>query len=78
MANHIEINDHSYNWVHFDKEVNNYTLCGLETGGDERFSIEKGIPTKKLVNCPDCINIVQFCKAIKTTEFEPPKETNNG
>jgi hypothetical protein len=70
MKTHIRIKTFENNYVHFDTHQNNYTLCGLETGGDETFSIEKSILTKRKVNCPDCIRIVEFCHQIEKKEFK--------
>ena len=55
--------------VHFDTGKNNYTLCGLETGGDDGLSIDIGVKTDRKVNCPDCIAIVKFCRSIKSNEY---------
>jgi hypothetical protein len=52
--------------VHFKGLENDYTLCGLTmdkdpiTTGDYKYSNKK-------VNCPDCKNIVDYCKSIKKT-----------
>ncbi len=69
MASHIKIKTEEDTRVHFDVHRNNYTLCGLETGGDESIGIMPGKYVKVKVNCPDCIGIVNFCHNIKTSEF---------
>lgn len=71
MADRIQIKTTEDNFVHFDSHHNEYTLCGLDTMGDERLGIDEPIPTKKKVDCPQCIRIVRFCKAIKSSELEP-------
>lgn len=69
MAVHIKIKTWENNNTHFDTQINNYTLCGLETGGDEGMGIQLPKSVKVKVNCPDCIRIVKFCHAIKSNEF---------
>jgi len=69
MATHIKINTYENNNVHFDTHNNNYTLCGLETGGDEGLGMEMGVVVKSKVNCPECIGIFNFCSKIKKTEM---------
>lgn len=70
MADRIKIKTQDDSYVHFDTHKNNYTLCGLETGGDESLQIQPAKVVKRKVNCPHCIEIVQFCHAIKINEFE--------
>ena len=69
MAVHIRIETTDNNDTHFIGE-NSYTLCGLETCGDETMGIEKGTVVKKKVNCPDCVEIVNYCKSIKNSEID--------
>lgn len=73
MARKVSIKTHEDNNVHFDfyEGGQNYTLCGLETGGDEGLDIEISIPVaRKRVNCVRCILIVKTCKKIKRTEYK--------
>ena len=70
MIEHIKIYDSLHNYVHFDKKANSYTLCGLETDGDEYLRLKRGVTVKQKVNCPDCIDIVEFCLAIKPSEYK--------
>ena len=71
MAIHVKIKTvENYN-VHIDTLVNNYTLCGLETGGDNSIGIEVSRVTNRKVNCPQCIGIINFCKKIKRKEYKP-------
>lgn len=70
MATRIKIKTWENSHIHFDTHVNNYTLCGLETGGDERFGIQMVVVVKLKVNCPDCIRIAEFCHLIKRSEWE--------
>lgn len=70
MAQRIKINTHENKHTHFDANINNYTLCGLETSGDEKLGIKISVVVKRKVNCPDCIRIVRFCHEIKCSEFE--------
>lgn len=70
MASHIKIKTREDHHTHFDTHLNNYTLCGLETGGDEGISIQLGKHVKAKVNCPDCIRIVTFCHNIKRSEWK--------
>lgn len=69
MATHLKIKTHENNHIHFDIFFNNYTLCGLESRGDETMGIAKGKVVKAKVNCPECIRIVKFCHKIKESEF---------
>lgn len=69
MATHIKIKTTRDNHTHFDTHLNNYTLCGLETGGDEGMNIMIGKVVKTKVNCPDCIRIVNFCQKINKSEL---------
>jgi hypothetical protein len=64
--------------VHFDTHLNNYTLCGLETGGDSKLGIKIAMPVKRKVNCPQCIRIVEFCNFINKNEYEKPKRNQVG
>jgi hypothetical protein len=66
----IKIKTDSGMQVHFDTHINNYTLCGLETSGDETCGLSEGIITNRKVDCPDCIRIIRFCKEIKSTEIK--------
>ena len=70
MAVRVKIKTHENNHTHFDTKINNYTLCGLETSGDLTFGISLSKPVKRKVNCPACIRIVEFCHAIKRSEWE--------
>ena len=60
MATRVKIKTYDDAKTHFDTHLNNYTLCGLETGGDEGLSIKIAQPVKRKVNCQDCIRIVEF------------------
>jgi hypothetical protein len=77
MATRIKIKTYENSHTHFNTHVNGYTLCGLETGGDESIGISIPIPVKRKVNCPDCISIVMFCHKITDNEFEKPKPPNH-
>lgn len=70
MATRVKIKTYDDAKTHFDTHLNNYTLCGLETGGDEGLSIKIAQLVKRKVNCQDCIRIVEFCHAIKRSEWE--------
>jgi len=69
MADRVKIKTHENNHVHFNTHRNDYTLCGLDTMGDETLGIHAPIKTSAKVNCPECIWIVQFCQNIKKSEF---------
>ena len=69
MATHIKIKTPEDNYVHFDTHMNNYTLCGLETGGDTGLGIGLAIPIKRKVNCPECIRVAEFCHRINRKEW---------
>ena len=68
MAKHIRIKTLENNYVHFDGK-SDYTLCGLDTIGDTSLSIEESVETTKKVDCPTCIEIVNYCQKIKQTEL---------
>lgn len=70
MAVRVKIETYENKHTHFNTHINNYTLCGLETGGDESIGIKIAKVVKRKVNCPECIRIVEFCHAIKLSEFE--------
>jgi hypothetical protein len=70
MITRIKIKTTEDNNVHFDTAINNYTLCGMETGGDSGMGFEQGIITNEKVNCLGCIRIVEFCHQIKKTEYK--------
>ena len=70
MATRVKIKTDTDSYTHFDTHKNNYTLCGLETGGDGGLNIGMAQPVKRKVNCPHCIEIINFCHAIKENEFE--------
>lgn len=68
---HIKINTPENNDVHIDAPFGvTYTLCGLETAGDDQLGIEVGIPTNAKVTCRTCIGMVLFCKKIRLTELD--------
>lgn len=54
--------------VHFTHPLQDYTLCGLTLDGD---TVTAGgfEMSNKRVNCKDCIRLVKYCKAIKSTEY---------
>jgi len=80
MAKRIKIKTWEDNRTHFDFSLGgqNYTLCGLETGGDETLGIKMPVAVKRKVNCPSCIRIVCFCHEIKVSEFENNSELHRG
>lgn len=69
MATHVKIKTSDNNHVHVDTHRNNYTLCGLETGGDLTMGIQKPIVTNRKINCPDCLWIIRFCRTITDAEL---------
>jgi len=46
------------------------SLCHYDLAGDYNYS--EGVGTNKKVNCKDCIAIVEYCKRIKSSEYEKP------
>ncbi len=70
MATRVKIKTYEDYKTHFDTHLNNYTLCGLETGGDGELKMSVAKVVKSKVNCQDCIRIVKFCHDIKRSEFE--------
>ena len=70
MATKVRIKTFENNYVHIDTHKCNYTLCGLETGGDESIGIMLSETVyNKRVNCPECIEIIKFCKSIKRKDY---------
>ncbi len=57
-----------YTLVHFDDNIMDFTLCGITLDGDNKTAGEYEL-VKGKVTCKDCINIVDFCKGIKKTEY---------
>lgn len=55
--------------VHFVSELNDYTLCGLSLDGDTG-TTGAFKATKQKVNCKHCIEIIEYCKKIKKTEYK--------
>lgn len=70
MATHLKIKTTDDNLVHFDQQHNEYTLCGLDIMGDSHLGIEPAVITTEKVNCKQCIDIVEFCKSIKSSEWK--------
>lgn len=68
MARHIRIKTEENNYVHFDYGLNDYTLCGLDTMGDPTLSISVPVETKRRVDCPTCLAVVDYCKQIRLSE----------
>ncbi len=72
MPAHLRIREYSNKgFVHFSKNQNDYTVCGLETSGDKKLGLGVGRPVKTKVDCPDCIRMVELCQSIKSSEFIP-------
>jgi hypothetical protein len=65
-------------FVHAQHPLGDYTLCmnALEGDGFTNESdwniIGEATPTKNIINCPQCIEIIKDCKNLKF------KESNNG
>ena len=56
------------NLVHFGSpDGNDYFLCGFAYEGED--GRDCADPTRGRVNCPRCIEVVRFCKTIKTREM---------
>ena len=70
MATRVKIKTDTDSYIHFDTNSNDYTLCGPETAGDESIGIYPSKMVKGKVNCPHCIQIVEFCHSIKRNEWE--------
>lgn len=71
MAVKLRIKTHIDDHVHFAATMGvDYTLCGLETAGDEDIEIGVGVVTKEKVTCPHCLEIVRYCKTIRKNECD--------
>lgn len=68
MARRVKIKTVEDHRVHFDMGRNEYTLCGLDTMGDTSLMIGEAIQTAEKVDCPTCLHIVSYCRAIKKSE----------
>lgn len=75
MASRIKIKTQEDADTHFDFSLGgqSYTLCGLETSGDEFLGISIPVIVKRKVNCKRCIMIVEFCQEIKQKEWKKTK-----
>ena len=69
VAKHVQIKTPDDNCVHLMSE-NSYTLCALESCGDSGLGFDEGIIVNKKIDCPDCIEIVKFCKSILPSELK--------
>ena len=48
-----------------------FTLCGITLDGDEETAGDfRGVGGEK-INCPVCLDIIQFCKKIPNQSLEP-------
>ncbi len=70
MASHIKIKTERDNHTHATDGANGLTLCKLEIDGDKAIGIGVGKYVKSKINCPDCIEIIIFCKNIKESEYK--------
>ena len=61
-------------YVHyFGPGSQGYTLCGLEAEvGDRDIGISPPQPVRAQVNCPQCIQIVRYCKALRLPSRSGP------
>jgi hypothetical protein len=69
MAKRIRISVDNNSDVHFDYGKGGETLCGLDVIGDSFLNMTEGKATNRRVSCKHCIQIVSFCKKIKSTEY---------
>jgi len=56
--------------THYAGRKGNVTLCGLKLR-----DIEQGLPTDALVDCPECVDLVQY---VQTHKFDEPGQTRHG
>ncbi len=72
MARRLKIKTLENSLIHFDYRIGgqNYTVCGLETGGDLGTGIHSPKEVKSKVNCPFCIRMVEFCQTIRRAEWQ--------
>lgn len=60
--------------IHFRSPIqSDYALCGQDLAGDsidDRGNYENSIQTKEKITCRHCIEIVEYCKAVKQSEFK--------
>ena len=66
----IKIETEENNYIHFDGTLGDQTLCGLEQDGDHEIGIMPGVKTTLPVDCPDCLQIVRYCKKIRLKSTE--------
>lgn len=46
-----------------------YALCGQDLAGDSKLGYTESQNTKEKVTCRDCIEIVEYCRSIKRSEY---------
>lgn len=44
-------------------------LCGHDLAGDFALGWSESVETKEKVNCRHCIEIVEYCKKVKASEY---------
>ena len=54
--------------IHLSSNVNEYTICGLDMGGDSSRGYVITTETNQKINCPECLNIINLCRLLKTSE----------
>ncbi|SFC81269.1 hypothetical protein SAMN05421780_11062 [Flexibacter flexilis DSM 6793] len=70
MATREKITQDGKQLVHFlGFGQKDYALCGQDLAGDNLLGYEASQTTNEKVNCPDCIEIVVYCKKIKYSEY---------
>jgi len=55
--------------VHAEGCFDSFTLCGLETMGDEGIDLEAGVIVKDQIDCSSCIMTIDTAKKIKESEI---------
>ncbi len=48
--------------------INDLTVCGYTLDGDDK-TAGGYIVTSEKINCPQCIQIINYCKSIKKSEY---------
>lgn len=55
--------------VHFEGAINDSTLCGMAYEGAMCYDFEDAKATKEKVTCKHCIEIVEHCRKIRSSEY---------
>lgn len=64
----------TYNHASSCGSFDDYALCGLDAAGDGAMGRSPAIGIKGKITCPECIQIIRYCKKIKNKDLEEKNE----